>query len=32
MRVCVFSSKPYDEAYLRPALAAECELLFCRCI
>ncbi|HRH75781.1 MAG TPA: 2-hydroxyacid dehydrogenase [Cellvibrionaceae bacterium] len=28
MRVCVFSSKPYDEAYLRPALAAECELLF----
>lgn len=28
MRVCVFSSKPYDEQYLRPALSATCELLF----
>ncbi|MEY4589192.1 MAG: hypothetical protein RL497_1268 [Pseudomonadota bacterium] len=28
MRVCVFSSKPYDELYLRPALADACELLF----
>lgn len=28
MRLCVFSSKPYDEEYLRPALGAECELVF----
>ncbi|HEY6529626.1 MAG TPA: 2-hydroxyacid dehydrogenase [Cellvibrionaceae bacterium] len=28
MRVCVFSSKPYDEEYLSPALAADCELIF----
>lgn len=28
MRLCVFSSKPYDEQYLRPALESECELLF----
>jgi D-lactate dehydrogenase len=26
--LCVFSSKPYDEQYLRPALGAECELVF----
>ncbi len=28
MRLCVFSSKPYDEQYLRPALEADCELMF----
>lgn len=28
MRLCVFSSKPYDELYLRPALENECELIF----
>jgi D-lactate dehydrogenase len=28
MRLCVFSSKPYDEHYLRPALSGECELVF----
>ncbi|HNG61092.1 MAG TPA: 2-hydroxyacid dehydrogenase, partial [Cellvibrionaceae bacterium] len=28
MRLCVFSSKPYDEQYLRPALEGECELVF----
>lgn len=28
MRICVFSSKPYDEHYLRTALESECELVF----
>lgn len=28
MRLVIFSSKPYDEQYLRPALSTECEILF----